>query len=113
MKFRSLVLMFGLMLAVSAQAGYGTAKVGQVMVGRLGNQVYVELLTQSYSGWPCATTHPSGFRYAFLLTSPGARDMLATILSAQVSGQSLQVVGSGSCSIDPTLEDIAYVVLRP
>lgn len=101
------VLTFG---SVPAWAGYGVGTVGQVMVGRLGDQVYVELTSASITSWPCASTHPNGFRYAFLLSQAGGREMLATILAAKAAGQTLQVVGSGACTIDATLENVLYVV---
>jgi hypothetical protein len=84
-----------------------------VLVGRQGNQVYLEILDTAYVGWPCGTPHPNGFRYAFLLTTPGAKEMLATALAAQTSGKKLLVVGTGTCSQDPSLEDVSYVVLQP
>ena len=98
--------------ATRAFAGYGVGTVGQLMVGRLGDQVYVELLSASFNGWPCSSTHPNGFRYAFLLSQAGGRDMLATILAAKAAGQTLQIVGSGTCTIDATLENALYVVAQ-
>ena len=103
----TLVLTFG---SASAWAGYGVGNVGQVMVGRVGDQVYVELTSASITSFPCASTHPNGFRYAFLISQAGGREMLATILAAKAAGQTLQVVGSGACTIDATLENVLYVV---
>jgi hypothetical protein len=60
-------------------------------------------------GWPCASSVPN-WGYAFLLDAPGGRDMLATVLAAKAAGQMLQVVGNGTCTIDPTLEGVSYVV---
>lgn len=114
MKLKCLaVALASLLSTVSAYAGGATGTVGQVMVGRLGNQVFIELHAAQYSAWPCSTIHPSGFRYAFLLGSDKAKAMLSIILSAQTTGQQLQVVGSGNCSVDASLEDVDYVVLRP
>jgi hypothetical protein len=94
-------------------AGYAIGEVRQVLVGRLGDQVYVDLAATQYVSWPCGGTHPSGFRYAFLLSSPAGKSMLATVLVAQATGKPLQIVGAGTCSIDPTIEDANYVVLQP
>jgi hypothetical protein len=96
-----------------AQAGNAIGKVTQVLVGRLGTQVYIGLAAPQFASWPCASTHPSGFRYALSLTWPGAREMLATILTAQAAGKDLQVVGLGTCTLDADVEDISYVVLQP
>jgi hypothetical protein len=104
---------FSVLAAASAQAGYATGKVGNVVVGRNGNQVFIEVQATTFTSWPCATTHPDGYRYSFLLSASAGKEMLATVLTAQASGQSLQVVGKGTCTIDSSLEDADYVVLRP
>jgi hypothetical protein len=108
-----LVGIASLMVPWAVHAGYGIGTVGQVLVGRLGDQVYVELLDPSISSWPCGGTHPNGFRYAFLLSSPGGEAMLSTVLTAQASGKRLQVVGAGVCTIDATVENVTYVILQP
>jgi len=110
---RIVAALFGLLLVTSANAGHATGKVGQVVVGRMGNQVFIELQASTFSDWPCATTHPDGFRYAFLITHAMGREMLAAVLTAQASGQDLMVIGTGSCSLDASLENVDYVVLRP
>jgi hypothetical protein len=79
----------------------------------MGNQVFIELQADLYTSWPCSTTHPSGFRYAFLLGTDKAKAMLSVVRTAQASGQHLQVVGTGNCNIDGSMEDVDYVVLRP
>jgi len=93
----ALVLSFG---SVSVWTGYGVGNVGQGMVERVGDQVYVELTSASITSWPCALMHPSGFRYAFLISQAREREMLATILAAKAAGQALLVVGSGERTID-------------
>jgi hypothetical protein len=103
----SLIAMLG--FTASAWAGYGVGEVGQLMVGRLGNQVYVELLNVSVSGWPCATTHPNGFRYAFLLDVTGGKEMLASLLAAKASGLQVRIVDTAACTIDTSLANVAYV----
>ena len=105
-------LALGLLASTLANAGYGVGTVGQLLVGRLGDQVYVELLSASIASWPCSATHPNGFRYAFLLSQAGGRDMLATVLAAKAAGQLVQIVGSGACTIDATLENALYVVAQ-
>ncbi|WP_129777617.1 hypothetical protein [Peristeroidobacter soli] len=109
----SLVAMAGLFVTLSAHAGHSTGTVGQLVVGRMDTQVFIELQSDTYTSWPCASTHPSGFRYAFLLGTEKAKAMLSVVLTAQATGQHLQVVGTGSCTIDSTMENVDYVVLRP
>jgi hypothetical protein len=107
--FRIASAFLGLACVPAAFAGNAYGTVGNVLVGRLGNQVYVQLVNATVSGWPCASSVPN-WGYAFLLDAPGGRDMLATVLAAKAAGQLLQVVGNGTCTIDPTLENVSYVV---
>jgi len=110
---KSAALVVTLTTVGAAHAGYATGPVGSVLVGRNGAEVYVELLTSAYDSWPCTSTHPNGYRYALLLTWPGAREMLATILAAQASGKSLTIVGGAVCTVDASVENMNYVILRP
>jgi len=73
--------------------------------------VYVELLDASIAGFPCASTHPNGIRYAFSLQAQGAREMLATLLAAKAAGQTIEFVGTDTCTIDSQMEDVSYVWL--
>jgi hypothetical protein len=98
-------------LPLTSHAGDGVGTVGQVLVGRNGNQVFFELLNPTINGWPCGSTHPSGFRYVFLLTGPGDA-MLAAVLAAQAAGREIQVVGAGVCNIESNLETASYVIVR-
>jgi hypothetical protein len=101
------------LVAAPVHAGYATGRVTQLLVGRLGTEVYIGVAAPQFVDWPCAGTHPSGFRYALVLSQPAAREMFAAILTAQATGKDLQVVGAGTCTVDATLEDIMYVVLQP
>jgi hypothetical protein len=109
----ALIVLITTLVAEPVHAGYAVGKVTQVLVGRLGTQVYIGVAAPQFVDWPCASTHPSGFRYAFVLSQSAAREMLATILTAQATGKNLQVVGAGTCTVDATMEDISYVVLQP
>lgn len=96
--------------STAANAGNGQGTIGQLVVGRMGNQVFVQLLNPSYNQFPCGS--PSvGFTYAFLLSNPGGKEMLATVLAAKASGTTVLLVGAGGCTIDSTMEDVAYVWL--
>jgi len=108
---RTIGLVIGLLMCSQAVAGYGIGTVGQVMVGRLGTQVYVEIRGTFPGGFAC-TVRTDGLRYAFLLSNSGGKEMLATILAAKATGGTLQVVGAGTCSQDPGLEDVSYVTAQ-
>jgi hypothetical protein len=44
-------------------------------------------------------------------TSDSAKVMYATILTAQIAGRTVQVVGAGTCnSVQPTRENVSYVI---
>jgi len=100
-------------LTHSAYATTGTGKVGNILVGRSGTQVYVQLIAPTIVGtWPCASTRPD-YTYAFTLTQGGANAMLATLLAAQLSGKSVSVQGANICNQDFAIEDVSYLVLLP
>jgi len=92
-----------------ALAGTGQGTVGQVLVGRLGHQVIVQLVG-SVSGFPCGTPHPNGYNYMFNTQNPGGKDMLATVLAAKASGATLYFVGTGACSEESNIEDTSYII---
>jgi hypothetical protein len=48
--------LLGLLTATCVYAGNATGKVGKVSVGRLGNQVFIELQAEAYAAWPCTIT---------------------------------------------------------
>lgn len=96
------------LLGGTVSAGTGSGTIGQMIVGRMGNQVYVQLLNPSIINFPCASPH-SIFHFAFLITNSGGKEMLATLLAARASGQSIYLVGAGTCNVDPQTEDVSYV----
>lgn len=102
----SVILMMSCTLV---EAGTGNGRVAQVIVGPGG--VYLELVDGSISSFPCASTHPLGFRYVFRTDVPGGKEMLATVLMAKGAGLHLQVVGNGTCAIHSLVEDVDYLWL--
>lgn len=96
----------------AAYAFYGIGKVGKLLVGIGG--VRIELIEASFSGWPCATPpRTDGFRYSIQLTTSGAKELFAGLLSAKVAGTTVQVVGLGTCTTESTMEDVQYIVIEP
>ena len=63
---------FGLAVAGGqAVAGNGTGKVGSILTGRLGYQVFVQLLNPSYTNYACGTPSTS-WTFAFTTQSQGS-----------------------------------------
>jgi len=104
--FAGLAIMAG--AAGQAVAGNGQGTVGSVLVGRLGYQVFVQVLNPTFTGYACGT--PGTWHFAFSTQNPGGKDMLATVLAAKAMGLSLVFVGSGTCSQDANLEDVSYII---
>jgi hypothetical protein len=103
-----------MLAAAVANGGNGEGEVGKVLTGRLGHEVYVEPTNVTLQSYACATAHPSGFRFAFSLTNhQSGKAMFAAIMSAQAQGKRVFFQGTGACTIDPTVEDLAYVIVLP
>jgi hypothetical protein len=99
------------MFAISGQAlaGYGIGKVGAILVGRLGYQVYVQITSASFVSFACGTPSTM-WQFAFSTQGQSGRDMLATLLAAKATGTDVQLVGANTCTQDANLEDVMYVV---
>ena len=93
-----------------AFAGTGQGKVGTYLVGRLGYQVYVQILNPVFQSFPCGTPNLNNWQYAFSTQAPGGKDMLATLLAAKATGQTLIFVGTGTCTQDAAMEDVSYII---
>jgi|SRR4051812_31301952 hypothetical protein len=105
-----LMVLLSVVFTTSVFAGNGTGAVGQMVIGRMGEQVYVELVNPTLNSFPCATQH-FRFQYAFLTSKPGGKEMLSALLAAKATGQPVLIVGSATCTIDPQMEDVSYVWL--
>ena len=84
MKLKQLIFSVCLTLpiAIPATAGGGVGTVDQLLVGRNGHEVYVSI-SGTITDFPCSTSHPSGFNFAFSLTNhQAANGMLATLNAA-------------------------------
>ena len=100
-------------LSPVSYAGQGVGSVAQLLVGRNGHEVYVQI-SGEITGFPCSTSHPNGFQFGFSLTDhEAAKAMLATLTAAQLSRSEIHLQGAGSCaSFDNRLENAAYVILK-
>jgi hypothetical protein len=109
-----LVSFLTMLFATHAHPGDGDGEVGKVVVGRVGEQVFVELLNAQIRNFPCSNTHPNGYQYAFSLqTHAAGKAMLATILAVKGTGKRLFVQGNAICTISSNLEDVSYVIALP
>jgi hypothetical protein len=98
-------------MITSAHAGYATGDVGKVLVGRNGQEVYIELVNASITDFPCASSHPNHYQYAFSLQSHAAgKAMLSVILAAKSTGHRIFIQATGACTIDSRIEDLSYVI---
>lgn len=115
MKITPILLTLCLILPVSmfVKAGSGAGTVNQLLVGRNGHEVYVEIVGE-ISNFSCSESHPSGFNFGFSLSDHNAaKEMLAVLTAAQLSGKQVLIQGEGVCtSYDPRLESASYVILQ-
>jgi len=114
MKKNIVFILFVLFITVpQAYATSDTGSVGMVLVGRLGDQVEFQVFSETSNA--CATVHPSGYKYAISMSgTPGAKIILAALLSAQATKQQIIVQGLGTCgAVDSSLEDVGYIIVKP
>jgi hypothetical protein len=113
---RTLLATFSLLLAVlscPAHAGDASGKNSNMVVGRMGHQVLVHLTNVTFNNFPCnGGTPPAVFQFAFSTAASGGKDMLAALLAAKAMDRTIQLVGTGTCTVvDSTMEDVMYVWL--
>jgi len=97
-----------LMISELAIASSQTGTVEKMIVGRLGYQVYVHLSNAS----TCSSEHPLGYNFAFSLNDHDAgKEILSTLLAAQMAQRQVTVQGMSQCTIDDRMEDISYVTI--
>lgn len=93
------------------EAGTGRGTVAQLIVSHSGHTVFVEVVNGTITSFPCASTHPNGFRYGFRTDVPGGKEMLAALMTAKATGAEVMVVGKGTCASNPMIEDVDYLWL--
>jgi hypothetical protein len=55
----------------------------------------------------CAASYPT--RWAIDVTTAGGQAAQANLLTAFATGRQVEVVGNGTCSVDPLSETVAYI----
>ncbi|TVZ41825.1 hypothetical protein P886_1175 [Alteromonadaceae bacterium 2753L.S.0a.02] len=108
---KKILLIFIIISSTNSFASSAIGNIGKLVIGRDGHQIYVELL-----GVPetCGSEHPIGFNYAISTNShPMAKEILSTLIAAQVAGKKVTIQGGSTCTIDSRMEDISYIYLHP
>jgi hypothetical protein len=109
-KLRMAAVALAVMAGATGQAlaGTGQGTVGSVLVGRLGHEVYVQVVNPTFNTPACATT--GTWHFYFSTQNQAGRDMLATVLFAKATGIQLIFVGTGACSLGPDIQDVSYII---
>jgi hypothetical protein len=88
----------------------GIGTVTALLVGRLGNQVFVKI-SGSVDSVRCRTR--TDWHYFLDLTSPGAKEIYSALLTAKATNQNVTIQSTGTCdSTGQNLEQVAYVILN-
>ncbi len=86
------------------------AMIRQIYLHPTSRHVYVEIDVEPINKPACATN--AVYDYAFQQNNGIAGGgVLAVLLSAKLTGDNLTIVGTGTCTIYPNMEDINNVIL--
>jgi hypothetical protein len=110
MKLR-FVLMTAMVVAANAHAGQGTGTVSRLIVRDSDGLVYVTLSTPPTGRPSCAAA--STYWMIPNENSETGKKLYALLLSAQLAGRVVQIVGTNTCVRWGDGEDILYVILDP
>jgi hypothetical protein len=106
------VLSLGVLLAFSLSAWGGTYS-GTINAVSADNSVtggWYFVYTGAISGSPsCAT---DGNRFVIDPTTPKGQAMIATVLAAFSLGKSVNIVGTGDCSVEGSDEALRYIIVN-
>lgn len=104
-----LVLLATALSPLSAYCGNTTGTVTQIMSGPTTNpnQVFVTT-TGTNTALPACST--AGNRYVFTLQGDAAKAMYAAFLSAKLTNSTITLIGSGTCAIEATSENVNQLV---
>ncbi len=106
---KKIYILICLLLMPSFVLAHGIGTISSLLVGRLGYQVMVNI-SGSVDPVECRTR--TDWQYYLDLTTPGAKEMLATLLTAKSTGQKIYVVSTGTCdSTGQGAEVISYLML--
>lgn len=107
MKFKKILFALIGSIAVNANAGVTEGKPAAVFVHGFNDVFAFSMQSTAPNFASCAT----GLRYAISTASQQGKNIISTILAAKAAGQTIQVVGSNTCTALATVEDILYIVV--
>jgi hypothetical protein len=108
MKSIFLALVLFLICVFNAYAGTTTGSVNLVYVHGYNDTILFNMESTAPNYAACATTN----RYAVSTTSQQGKNILASILTAKTSGQTITVVGTDACTTHGDSEDISYLLVN-
>ena len=103
------VLLIYFITSVAAFAGSEGGQVKNVLIRASDGLVYVELSGTAENKPSCATHSYWMIKDEKSLTG---RQQLAALLLAQANGQTISIIGTGSCTRWPDGEDIDYIIVN-
>lgn len=107
MKVRNILLGLACVFAGNVYAAPTDGKVSLVFVHVM-NDVFAFGMQSTNPGFAgCATSR----RYAVSTSTQQGKNALSTILAAKAAGQTIQVVGKGTCTFLGDSEDISYIAV--
>ncbi len=78
-----------MILTTNAFATSATGEVGKIIVGRLGHQIYIELLNAPQT---CGQDHPQDYNYALSVNEyPMGKEILSVLIAAQVANKMVTI----------------------
>jgi len=95
----------GLSQSASA-AGSGTGNVLVMQVGPASNNVFVQL-SGTPAGQPACQTN-SSWTFVFDSSTTIGKNVLAMLLTAKTAGTTISYVGTGTCTLYSSVENLSY-----
>ena len=93
--------------SIGANAGVTEGKVGIVFVHVFNDAFAFSMQSAVPNFASCAVSN----RYTVSTSTQQGKNALSTILAAKAAGQTIQVVGTGTCTVNSGTEDINYIAV--
>lgn len=107
----ALAASIGISTSASAQSTGATGPIGRIDMQTAGGGKVIFYQGGNRSGVPACASNLNN-RWAFDGTTPSGQATLSILLSAYMSGKSIQVVGMGTCSAWGDTETVNYIVMQ-
>ena len=110
MKDITLLAVF-LLLPVAQAASVDNATVIRLMFDRnYGEKVYIQLDKHQASPITCHSN--SSWEFVLDISDPLGKSMYSSVLALYVSGKNAEFIGTGSCGLHDTIEDLRRIELK-